>query len=74
MTYPSLLFNDDRRDFGLHGPFEFKQLLQSTPKTSAALVSGMILLPAPFANAITAFAGKLYDQYGPKWLIATGGC
>lgn len=35
----------------------------------------MILLPGAICNAITAFfAGKLYDQYGPKWLITTGDC
>lgn len=36
--------------------------------------SGLILLPGAICNGIAAsFIGRLYDQYGPKWLIITGG-
>ncbi len=36
--------------------------------------SGLILLPGALCNALVApIAGRLYDQYGPKWLITTGG-
>lgn len=36
--------------------------------------SGLILLPGAICNALFApIAGRLYDQYGPKWLITTGG-
>ncbi|KRL27246.1 MFS family major facilitator transporter, multidrug cation symporter [Limosilactobacillus frumenti DSM 13145] len=41
---------------------------------TGSFVSGLILLPGAIANAITAsFVGRLYDQYGPKWLIIIGG-
>jgi DHA2 family multidrug resistance protein-like MFS transporter len=39
-----------------------------------SFMSGLILLPGAICNAITAsIVGRLYDQYGPKWLIITGG-
>ena len=38
-----------------------------------SFLSGLILLPGAIANAITAsIVGRLYDQYGPKWLITIG--
>lgn len=40
----------------------------------SSFVSGLILLPGAIINGCTAFfVGQLYDQYGPKWLIITGG-
>lgn len=39
-----------------------------------SFMSGLILLPGAICNAITAsFVGRLYDQYGPRWLITIGG-
>lgn len=39
-----------------------------------SFMSGLILLPGAICNAVTAsFVGRLYDQYGPKWLITIGG-
>lgn len=36
--------------------------------------SGLILLPGAICNGLAAsFIGRLYDQYGPKWLIISGG-
>lgn len=36
--------------------------------------SGLILLPGAICNGLAAsYIGRLYDQYGPKWLIITGG-
>lgn len=36
--------------------------------------SGLIMLPGAICNALFApIAGRLYDQYGPKWLITFGG-
>ncbi|MCI1975068.1 MAG: MFS transporter [Limosilactobacillus sp.] len=38
-----------------------------------SFLSGLILLPGAIANAIAAlFVGRLYDQYGSKWLITIG--
>ncbi len=37
-------------------------------------ISGLILLPGAICNAIAAsIVGRIYDEYGPKWLIITGG-
>lgn len=39
-----------------------------------SMVSGMILLPGAIANALSAaLVGRLYDKYGPKYLIISGG-
>lgn len=39
-----------------------------------SFMSGLILLPGALCNAVTAsFVGRIYDQYGPKWLIISGG-
>ena len=39
-----------------------------------SFMSGLILLPGAIFNAITAsFVGRIYDQYGPKWLVTIGG-
>lgn len=39
-----------------------------------SFASGLILLPGAICNGLTAsYIGRLYDQYGPKWLIITGG-
>ncbi|MGM9891267.1 DHA2 family efflux MFS transporter permease subunit [Limosilactobacillus sp.] len=39
-----------------------------------SFTSGLILLPGAICNGLAAsFIGRLYDQYGPKWLIITGG-
>ena len=36
--------------------------------------SGLILLPGAICNGVAApYIGRLYDQYGPKWLVITGG-
>lgn len=36
--------------------------------------SGLILLPGAICNGVAAsFIGRLYDEYGPKWLIIIGG-
>lgn len=41
---------------------------------TGSFVSGLILLPGAVCNAIAAsIVGRLYDQYGPKWLIIIGG-
>lgn len=41
---------------------------------TGSFVSGLILLPGAICNAIAAsIVGRIYDQYGPKWLIITGG-
>lgn len=41
---------------------------------AGSFVSGLILLPGAICNAIAAsIVGRIYDQYGPKWLIITGG-
>lgn len=41
---------------------------------TGSFMSGLILLPGAICNALTAsLVGRLYDQYGPKWLIITGG-
>lgn len=40
----------------------------------SSFVSGLILLPGAILNGFTAsIIGRLYDQYGPKWLIISGG-
>ena len=40
---------------------------------TGSLVSGLVLLPGALANGIVAyFAGRLYDQYGLKWLMIIG--
>lgn len=40
---------------------------------TSSLTSGLILFPGALANGIVAFfAGRLYDQYGFKWLIISG--
>lgn len=40
----------------------------------SSMQSGLILLPGAILEAIiTAFIGRVYDQYGPKYLILTGG-
>ena len=40
----------------------------------SSTVSGMILLPGAIANALSAaIVGRLYDRFGPKYLITTGG-
>ena len=39
-----------------------------------SFASRLILLPGAICNGLTAsYIGRLYDQYGPKWLIITGG-
>lgn len=39
-----------------------------------SFASGLILLPGAICNAIAAsIVGRIYDQYGPKWPIITGG-
>lgn len=39
-----------------------------------SFASGLILLPGAICNGLAASCiGRLYDQYGPKWLIITGG-
>lgn len=39
----------------------------------SSMQSGMILLPGAVVNAVLApFVGRLYDSYGPKYLIPTG--
>ena len=39
-----------------------------------SFISGLILLPGAICNAIAAsIVGRIYDEYGPKWLIITGG-
>ena len=41
---------------------------------TGSFISGLILLPGAICNAIAAFiVGRIYDEYGPKWLIITGG-
>ncbi len=41
---------------------------------TGSFISGLILLPGALCNAVTAsVVGRLYDQYGPKWLIIAGG-
>lgn len=41
---------------------------------TGSFVSGLILLPGAICNAIAAsIVGRIYDEYGPKWLIITGG-
>ena len=41
---------------------------------TGSFVSGLILLPGAICNAIAAsIVGRIYDQYGPKRLIITGG-
>lgn len=41
---------------------------------TSSLASGLILFPGALANGIVAFfAGRLYDQYGLKWLVTIGG-
>ncbi len=41
---------------------------------TGSFISGLILLPGALCNAVTAsIVGRLYDQYGPKWLIIAGG-
>ena len=40
----------------------------------SSTISGMILLPGAIANALSAaIVGRLYDRFGPKYLITTGG-
>lgn len=40
----------------------------------SSFISGLILLPGAICNAIAAsIVGRIYDRYGPKWLIITGG-
>ena len=39
-----------------------------------SFASGLVLLPGAICNGLAAsYIGRLYDQYGPKWLIITGG-
>lgn len=46
---------------------------ENIPKIGS-FMSGLILLPGAICNAVTAsFVGRIYDEYGPKWLIITGG-
>lgn len=41
---------------------------------TGSFISGLILLPGAICNAIAAsIVGRIYDEYGPKWLIITGG-
>lgn len=41
---------------------------------TGSFISGLILLPGAICNAIAAsIVGQIYDEYGPKWLIITGG-
>ena len=41
---------------------------------TGSFFSGLILLPGAICNAIAAsIVGRIYDEYGPKWLIITGG-
>lgn len=75
-TYPSF------RWMTIVGVFTFMVLLgteQLIPIYTEKIIgmgsflSGLILLPGAIANAITAsIVGRLYDQYGPKWLITIG--
>lgn len=75
-TYPSF------RWMTIVGVFTFMVLLgteQLIPIYTEKIIgmgsflSGLILLPGAIANAITALiVGRLYDQYGPKWLITIG--
>lgn len=40
-----------------------------------SFASGLILLPGALLNGLTSsFVGRLYDEYGAKWLIIAGGC
>ncbi len=40
----------------------------------SSTVSGMIMLPGAIANAFSAaIVGRLYDRFGPKYLVTTGG-
>ncbi|MDD6432645.1 MAG: MFS transporter [Lactobacillaceae bacterium] len=41
---------------------------------TGSFVSGLILLPGAICNAVAAsIVGRIYDEYGPKWLIIIGG-
>ena len=41
---------------------------------TGSFISGLILLPGAICNAIAAsIVGRIYDEYGAKWLIITGG-
>lgn len=41
---------------------------------TGSFISGLILLPGAICNAIAAsIVGRIYDEYGPKWLIISGG-
>lgn len=41
---------------------------------TGSFISGLILLPGAICNAIAAsIVGRIYDEYGPKWLIIIGG-
>lgn len=76
-TYPSF------RWMTLVGIFAFMVLLGTeqlmpifTEKIlgTGSFMSGLILLPGAICNALAAsFVGHWYDEYGPKWLIITGG-
>lgn len=76
-TYPSF------RLMTLVGIFAFMILLGTeqmipifTEKVTGigSFTSGLILLPGAICNAVAAsFVGRIYDQYGPKWPIITGG-
>lgn len=42
-------------------------------KLVAVAMAGLLLLPGGIVNGIiSAISGKLYDLYGPKWLVRTG--
>lgn len=77
MTYPSFCLMTIVGILAFMVLLSTEQLLPiyaENVRHTGSFVSGMILLPGAICNAITAFfAGKLYDQYGPKWLITTGG-
>ena len=77
MTYPSFCLMTIVGILAFMVLLSTEQLLPiyaENVRHTGSFISGMILLPGAICNAITAFfAGKLYDQYGPKWLITTGG-
>ena len=78
MTYPSFCLMTIVGILAFMVLLSTEQLLPiyaENVRHTGSFISGMILLPGAICNAITAFfAGKLYDQYGPKWLITTGDC